>query len=104
MSLHKQLAADLNLTVQFADALAPWQRCCNENTNGLVREYLPKGMDLSFHLLSARNAIAENLNTSRGKKLGFLTPEDLSLASITAHALHINALLHFECETANETN
>ena len=48
MALHKQIAADLNLTVYFADPHAPWQRGCNENTNGLVREYLPKGTDLSI--------------------------------------------------------
>ena len=62
MALHKQIAADLNLTVYFADPHAPWQRGCNENTNGLVREYLPKGTDLSVHSQAELNAIAENLN------------------------------------------
>ncbi len=49
MALHKQVAADLNFTVYFADPHAPWQRGSNENTNGLVRQYLPKGSDLSEH-------------------------------------------------------
>ena len=48
MALHKQIAADLNLTVYFADPHAPWQRGCNENTNGLVREYLPKARTSRF--------------------------------------------------------
>ena len=81
MALHKQIAADLNLTVYFADPHAPWQRGCNENTNGLVREYLPKGTDLSVHSQAELNAIAENLNTRPRKKLGFLTPEEVYLAS-----------------------
>ena len=90
MALHKQIAADLNLTVYFADPHAPWQRGCNENTNGLVREYLPKGTDLSVHSQAELNAIAENLNTRPRKKLGFLTPEEVYLASINAHTQHIN--------------
>ena len=42
MANHKQLAADLNLSVYFADPHSPWQRGSNENTNGFIREYLPK--------------------------------------------------------------
>ena len=70
MALHKQVAADLNLTVYFADPQAPWQRGSNENTNGLVRQYLPKGTDLSVHSQAGLNAIAESLNTRPRKKLG----------------------------------
>src|ERR1019366_8507953 len=77
MALHKQVAADLNLTVYFADPHAPWQRGSNENTNGLVRQYLPKGSDLSSHSQVELNAIAESLNTRPRKKLGFFTPEEI---------------------------
>ena len=90
MALHKQVAADLNLTVYFADPHAPWQRGSNENTNGLVRQYLPKGTDLSVHSQAGLNAIAESLNTRPRKKLGFLTPEEVYLAAIIDHTQQIN--------------
>ena len=63
MALHKQIAADLELTVYFADPHAPWQRGSNEHTNGLVREYLPKGTDLSGYSQADLNKIANLLNT-----------------------------------------
>ena len=85
MALHKRVASDLNLTVYFADPHAPWQRGSNENTNGLVREYLPKGSDLSVHSQAELNAIAERLNTRPRKKLGFQTPEEVYLAALTSH-------------------
>jgi IS30 family transposase len=85
MALHKRVASDLNLTVYFADPHAPWQRGSNENTNGLVREYLPKGSDLSVYSQAELNAIAEHLNTRPRKKLGFLTPDEVYRASLTGH-------------------
>jgi len=86
MALHKRVAADLNLTVYFADPHAPWQRGSNENTNGLVREYLPKGSDLSVYSQAELNAIAESLNTRPRKKLGFQTPEEVYRASLASHS------------------
>jgi IS30 family transposase len=82
MALHKHVAADLDLTVYFADPHAPWQRGSNENTNGLVRQYLPKGSDLSPYSQADLNIIAENLNTRPRKKLGFLTPQEVYLANL----------------------
>jgi IS30 family transposase len=82
MALHKQIAADLELTVYFADPHAPWQRGSNEHTNGLVREYLPKGSDLSGYSQAYLNKIANLLNTRPRKKLGFRTPEEVYLASL----------------------
>jgi len=93
MALHKQVAADLNLTVYFADPHAPWQRGSNENTNGLVRQYLPKGSDLSSHSQVELNAIAESLNTRPRKKLGFFTPEEIYLANLSHYTSESNVAL-----------
>ena len=86
MALHKQIAVDLELTVYFADPHAPWQRGSNEHTNGLVREYLPKGTDLSGYSQADLNKIANLLNTRPRKKLGFRTPEEVYLASLQPYA------------------
>src|SRR5215468_5389525 len=86
MALHKQIAADLELTVYFADPHAPWQRGSNEHTNGLVREYLPKGTDLSGYSQADLNKIANLLNTRPRKKLSFRTPEEVYLASLQPYA------------------
>jgi IS30 family transposase len=93
MALHKQVAADLNLTVYFADPHAPWQRGSNENTNGLVRQYLPKGSDLSSHSQVELNAIAESLNTRPRKKPGFFTPEEIYLANLSHYTSESNVAL-----------
>ena len=93
MALHKQVAADLNLTVYFADPYAPWQRGSNENTNGLVREYLPKGTDLSVYSQAQLNAVAKRLNTRPRKKLSFLTPDEVYRASLSCHSSEITGAL-----------
>ena len=64
MALHKQIAADLELTVYFADPHAPWQRGSNGHTNGLVREYLPKGTDLSGYPQADLKKIANSQHPS----------------------------------------
>jgi IS30 family transposase len=86
MALHKQVASDLNLTVYFADPHAPWQRGSNENTNGLVREYLRKGIDLSVYSQTQLNAVAKRLNTRPRKKLSFQTPDEVYRASLSCHS------------------
>jgi len=62
--------------VYFCDPRSPWQRGSNENTNGLLRQYFPKGMDLSAYSQSYLNQIALRLNQRPRKTLGFETPAD----------------------------
>jgi transposase, IS30 family len=88
MARHQELAERLHLRVYFADPHSPWQRPTNENTNGLLREYLPKGMD--FSALSQRylTQVATALNTRPRKCLGFLTPEEVMSAEINHYPLY----------------
>jgi IS30 family transposase len=74
MAEHVRLAKRLAIHVFFADPHAPWQRGTNENTNGLLRQYLPKGTDLSGYTQRELNAIAHRLNTRPRKCLNFATP------------------------------
>jgi len=74
MAEHEQLAQRLSIQIFFADPHAPWQRGTNENTNGLLRPYLPKGTDLSTYTQRELNAIAHRLNTRPRKCLDFATP------------------------------
>lgn len=74
MAEHEQLAQRLAIQVFFADPHSPWQRGTNENTNGLLRQSLPKGTDLSPYTQRALNAIAQRLNTRPRKCLDGATP------------------------------
>lgn len=74
MAEHERLAHRLSIQVFFADPHSPWQRGTNENTNGLLRQYLPKGTDLSKYTPRELNAIAHRLNTRPRKCLDFATP------------------------------
>lgn len=76
MALHEVLSAELDLEIWFADPHSPWQRGTNENTNGLLRQYLPKGHDLSGLTQTALNDVARKLNSRPRKTLGWRTPEE----------------------------
>ena len=76
MSQHAQLAIDTGLKVYFCDPRSPWQRGTNENTNGLLRQYFPKGTDLSVHPSRELQAVALALNTRPRKTLGWRTPAE----------------------------
>ena len=76
MSQHAQLRIDTGLEVYFCDPRSPWQRGTNENTNGLLRQYFPKGTDLSAHRPSELQAVALALNTRPRKTLGWRTPAE----------------------------
>ena len=71
MSQHAKLSIDTGLKVYFCDPQSPWQRGTNENTNGLLRQYFPKGTDLSAHKARELNAVALALNTRPRKTLGW---------------------------------
>ena len=73
MSEHKQLTERTGVVVFFADPHSPWQRGSNENTNGLLRQYLPKGTDLSGYTQDDLNAIAWKFNNRPRKIHGFRT-------------------------------
>ena len=76
MHAHKRFTVATNVQVYFCDPRSPWQRGSNENTNGLLRQYLPRGTDFSRISQSYLNAIALRLNQRPRKTLGFQTPAD----------------------------
>ena len=74
MSRHQQLAANTGVRVYFCDPHSPWQRGTCENTNGLLRQYLPKGTDLSVYSQDELDIIADSLNNRPRATHGFNTP------------------------------
>ncbi len=76
MADHKNFTVATNVQVYFCDPRSPWQRGSNENTNGLLRQYFPRGTDLSRFSQAYLNRIALRLNQRPRKTLGFETPAD----------------------------
>ena len=76
MSAHAQFKVETGIPVFFADPQSPWQRGTNENTNGLLRQYFPKGTDLSRWSAEEIEAVAHALNTRPRKTLGWKTPAE----------------------------
>src|SRR5690554_309378 len=76
MAQHARLRIDTGLEVYFCDPRSPWQRGTNENTNGLLRQYFPKGTDLGAHSATDLAAVALALNTRPRKALGWRTPAE----------------------------
>ncbi len=84
---HKILTERTGVQIYFADPHSPWQRGSNENTNGLLRQYMPKGSDLSIYSQEELDAIALSLNTRPRETLGWKTP----LAVYTEHMIRLQS-------------
>lgn len=84
MAQHVQLRVETGLMIYFCDPRSPWQRGTNENTNGLLRQYFPKGTDLSRYAAKELNAVAATLNGRPRKTLGWKTPAEKLEAELTS--------------------
>jgi IS30 family transposase len=84
MAHHKQFTVATDVQVYFCDPQSPWQRGTNENTNRLLRQYFPKGTDLSGYTQSDLNKVALRLNQRPRKTLGFNTPAGRLEASVAS--------------------
>ena len=82
MHAHKKFTLATDIQVYFCDPQSPWQRGSNENTNGLLRQYMPKGVDISGCSQLQLNAIARQLNERPRKTLGFKMPAELFSESV----------------------
>lgn len=81
---HPRLKVEANVDVYFCDPNCPWQRGSNENTNRLLRQYFPKGMDISLHSQAKLNAVARQLNERPRKTLAYETPAERFKACVAS--------------------
>jgi len=85
LAKHAEITSATNLPVYFCDPHSPWQRPLSENTNGLLRQYFPKGSDLSVHNRDVLDAVAARLNARPRKRHGFRTPAEVLAELLSKH-------------------
>jgi len=85
MAEHVQFTVETNINVYFCDPHSPWQRGSNENTNGLLRQYFPRGSDLSTHSRADLASIARQLNTRPRQTLDWMKPSEVFSLAVASN-------------------
>jgi IS30 family transposase len=98
---HQRLKLATDIAVYFCDPRSPWQRGSNENTNRLLRQYLPRGTDLALHSQAKLNAIARQLNERPRKTLLYQTPAEKSPSVLQRSVEPASPRGHFYLRTAS---
>ena len=89
---HRQFTLATDINVYVCDPRSPWQRGSNKNTNGLLRQYFPRGKDLSIHSRKDLDGVAQSVNTRPGQTLGFRTPADILAQAVALTPLRPPAI------------